>query len=105
MRPVPVAAVGISPDLVPRPATNLKKPAGKASKGGRGSWIPPNVISPKQVLDYTKSDFHLVIILFRWEAARDWKEANPKGTLQNFNIFWDSVQEDKDKLQVMFVLL
>jgi hypothetical protein len=43
--------------------------------------------------------------MFRWEAARDWKEANPKGTMQDFNSFWDSIQQDKDKLQVAFVVL
>jgi len=25
---------------------------------------------------------------------------NPKGTLQDFNNFWDSIQQEKDKLQV-----
>jgi hypothetical protein len=43
--------------------------------------------------------------MFRWEAARDWKEANPKGMMQDFNSFWDSIQQDKDKLQVAFVVL
>jgi len=37
---------------------------------------------------------------FRWEAARDWKETNPKGTMQDFNNFWDSIQQEKDKVQV-----
>jgi hypothetical protein len=41
-----------------------------------------------------------VVILSRWEAARDWKEANPKGTMQEFDDFWDSVQQDRGKLQV-----
>ena len=44
-------------------------------------------------------------MLFRWEAARDWKEVNPTGTMQDFNMFWDSVQREKDKLQVVFILL
>jgi hypothetical protein len=44
-----------------------------------------------------------VIILFRWEAARDWKEENPKGTMQNFNVFWASIQQDKDKVQVPLI--
>ena len=37
---------------------------------------------------------------FWWEAARDWKEMNPKGTMQDFNNFWDSIQQEKDKVQV-----
>jgi hypothetical protein len=39
--------IGVLHDLpvVPQPAT--KKYAGKVSKGGRGSWAPPNIISPK----------------------------------------------------------
>ncbi|KAF8219352.1 hypothetical protein L208DRAFT_1383033 [Tricholoma matsutake] len=55
---------------------------GKSSKGGKGLWVPPDTISLK------------------WEAARDWKELNPNGTMEGFNNFWDSVQQDKDKLQV-----
>jgi len=30
---------------------------------------------------------------------------NPKGTMQDFNAFWDAVQQEKDKLQVAFILL
>jgi len=30
---------------------------------------------------------------------------NPKGTMQDFNIFWDSVQQEKDNLQVAFIPL
>jgi hypothetical protein len=37
--------VGTSQGPAPQPA--IKKPTGKASKGGRGLCIPPNVISPK----------------------------------------------------------
>ena len=33
------------------------------------------------------------------------KEGNPKGTMQDFNSFWDSLQQDKEKVQVVFVLL
>ena len=44
-------------------------------------------------------------MLFRWKAAHDWKVTNPKGTMQDFNIFWDSIQQEKDKLQVAFILL
>jgi hypothetical protein len=43
--PKDAAPVETSHDPVPQPVT--KKPAGKTSKGGRGSWVPPNVISPK----------------------------------------------------------
>lgn len=74
------APVGILHDPVSQPVT--KKLARKSSKGGKGSWVPPDTISPT------------------WEAARDWKELNPNGTMQGFNNFWDSVQQDKDKLQV-----
>ena len=42
---------------------------------------------------------------FRWEAALDWKDANPKGTMQDFNNFWESVQRDRGKLQVPLILL
>jgi len=44
-------------------------------------------------------------MLLRWEAARDWKETNPKGTMQDFNIFWDSIQQEKGKLQVVSIPL
>lgn len=74
------APVGILHDPVSQPVT--KKLARKSSKGGKGSWVPPDTISPT------------------WEAARDRKELNPNGTMQGFNNFWDSVQQDKDKLQV-----
>jgi hypothetical protein len=43
--PKDTVPVGTSQDPAPQPA--MKKPAGKASNGGRGSWIPPNIISPK----------------------------------------------------------
>ncbi|KAF8229906.1 hypothetical protein L208DRAFT_144997 [Tricholoma matsutake] len=74
------APVGILHDPVSQPVT--KKLARKSSKGGKGSWVPPDTISPT------------------WEAARDRKELNPNGTMQGFNNFRDSVQQDKDKLQV-----
>jgi len=35
----------LSHNPVSQPVT--KKPARKASKGGRGSWVPPDIISPK----------------------------------------------------------
>ena len=38
----------------------------------------------------------------RWDAARDWKQTNPKGTKQAFINFWDSVQQksqEKDKVK------
>lgn len=38
---------------------------------------------------------------FRWEAARDWKDTNPKGTMKEFGDFWKAVQHDADKLQVL----
>ena len=47
----------------------------------------------------------LIMTLFRWEAARDWKEANPKGTKQEFLNFWDTMQRENNKLQVGFISL
>ena len=40
-----IVPVGTLQDPVPQLA--MKKLAGKASKGGRGLWIPPDIISPK----------------------------------------------------------
>ena len=40
--------VTVSHDLpVVVPQLAMKKHAGKASKGGRGLWVPSNIISPK----------------------------------------------------------
>jgi hypothetical protein len=39
------APVGILHDPVSQPVT--KKPAGKSSKGGKGSWVPPDTVLPK----------------------------------------------------------
>jgi hypothetical protein len=43
--------------------------------------------------------------LFRWEAARDWKDVNPKGSKQDFIKFWDTIQQDNSQLQVGFIPL
>ena len=53
----------------------------------------------------TRSVSHSIIILLRWEAAREWKGTNSKGTAQEFDTFWESIQCEKDKLQVVSVPL
>jgi hypothetical protein len=45
--PKDVVQVGTSHDLAPASQPGLKKAAGKTSKRVRGSWVPPNTISPK----------------------------------------------------------
>ena len=42
-------------------------------------------------------------MLLRWEAVHDWKEKNPRGTLQDFDLFWDAIQQEKGKLSRSYV--
>jgi hypothetical protein len=39
----------------------------------------------------------LFITLFRWDAACDWKDTNPKGTMKEFHQFWNVVQKAVQK--------
>jgi len=35
--------------------------------------------------------------------VRDWKEKNPRGILQDFDLFWDAIQQEKGKLLRSYV--
>jgi hypothetical protein len=47
---VPKDAVPVEPLQGPAPPLTMKKPTGNASKGGRGSWIPPDIIKSQIVI-------------------------------------------------------
>jgi hypothetical protein len=61
---------------------------------------PPLSKSLKSLLRLNSIDYRPCLGGRQAQAARDWKQANPKGTKQEFIKFWDVVQRDNGKLQV-----